>query len=247
MPKARSFDIPHSASANHRIPRHAGGENPFKAKPKSTRRDRRQLVIFHREVMNAEEQAQAKRDRGVALCRDGAQGARVALPLLEEALAARSDDATAWECKGDALGALGRYEEALAAVQKALTMEPGRESALVGAAQLATKMNQRQSAAAYWQRAIAVNRWRSDYHGELAFVYFHNRAWQASADTCGEALRLNPSSVKVRKLLVQCYLNLGKTEAARGELETVLGFDPPDRADLLRSFSLQSGSGGRGP
>ena len=29
-----------------------------------------------------------------------------------------------------------------------------------------------------------------------------------------------------------------------GELETVLGFDPPDRADLLCAFAIQSGSGG---
>ena len=107
-------------------------------------------------------------------------------------------------------------------------------------------MDRRQDAAAYWQRAIAINPWRSDYHAELAFVYFHDRDWQASADACRQALRLNSSRVNVRKLLVQCYLNLGNSEAARGELETVLGFDPPDRADLLRSFAVQSKLGTSG-
>ena len=217
------------------------------AKPGRTGRDRRHLVIFHRERMDGDERALVERDRGVALCRDGAAGARVALPLLEAALAARSDDVTAWECKGHALYSLGRYDEALAAFRKALTMEPGRESALVEAARVAAKLDRRQDAAAYWQRAIAINPWRSDYHAELACVYFSDRDWQASADACLQALRLNSSWLKVRKLLVQCYLNLGNIEAARGELETVLGFDPPDRADLLRSFAVQSRSGSRAP
>jgi len=212
MPKITSFDIAHAASSNHRIPREPGSAKPIMARPGSKRRDRRHLVIFEHELMDAEERAEVDRDRGVALCRDGAEGARVALPLLEAALVTRSDDVTAWECKGHALGGLGRYGEALAAFRKALTMEPGRESALVEAARVAAKIERRQDAAAYWQRAIAINPWRSDYHTELAFVYFDDGDWQGAADACRKALRLNASLVKVRKLLVQCYLNLGNSQ-----------------------------------
>ena len=197
--------------------------------------------------MDARERAEVERDRGVALSRDGAAGARVALPLLEAALAARSDDTTAWECKGHALAGLGRFGEAFDAFRKALTMEPGRESAVVEAAHVAAKLNRRPEAAAFFQRAIDINPWRSDYHAELAFVYFYDRNWRASADACQAALRLNSSRVKVRKLLVQCELNLGNVAAARGELETVLGFDPPDRAELLRSFAVQSRPGTSAP
>jgi tetratricopeptide (TPR) repeat protein len=247
MPRASSFDIPHAASANHRIPRYAAGENLFAATPARASRDRRNLVIFHQDRIDSEERAEVERDRGVTLCRDGATGARVALPLLEAALAARSDDVTAWECKGHALAGLGRHGDALAAFVKALTLEPGRESALVEAAHVAVKIDRHRDAATYLQRAIAINPWRSDYRGELAFFYFYDRNWQASAESCREALRLNSSLVKVRKLLVQCNINLGKLAAARDELETVLGFDPPDRADLLRSFAVQSRSGLRAP
>jgi Tfp pilus assembly protein PilF len=247
MPKASTFDIRHAASANHRIPRQGDGGNRLMATPGKTGHDRRHLVVFHGDLMDAQERAEVERDRGVALCRDGAEGARVALPLLEASLAVRPDDVTAWESKGHALAGRGRYDEALAAFRKALTMEPNRESALVGAAQTVMKMDRRQDAGAYWQRAVAVNPWRSDYRAELAFVYFGDGNWQASADLCGESLRLNSSSVKVRKLLVQCYLNLRNTEAARRELETVLGFDPPDRAELLRSFTVQSRSGSSAP
>jgi Flp pilus assembly protein TadD len=247
MPKASGFDIPHAATTNHRIPRHESGGSRFTAQPDKTGRDRRDLVIFHRERMDGEERASVERDRGVAVCRDGAAGARFALPLLEAALAARADDVTAWECKGHALYILGRYDEALAALRKALTLEPGRESALVEAARVAVKMDRSQDATAYWQRALAINPWRSDYHAELARSYFSDRDWQAAADSCLQALRLNSSWLNVRKLLIQCYLNLGNIEAARAELETVLGFDPPDRADLLRSFAVQARSGSKAP
>jgi hypothetical protein len=73
-------------------------------------------------------------------------------------------------------------------------------------------------------------------------VYFYTGDWQAAASACRESLRLSASALKVRKLLVQCYLNLGDQRAARAELETVLGFDPPNRAELLRSFAAQTKS-----
>jgi tetratricopeptide (TPR) repeat protein len=252
MPKTRSFDVPHSASANHRIPRQeggvprqGGGGSRFMAEPESAARDVRSLVVFYADLLDADERAEVERDRGVALAGEGPEGARLALPLLDAALARRPDDVMAWESKGIALAVLGRFEEASSALQTALTKQPGRESALVEAAQLAEKTNRRADAALYWQRAIAVNPWRSDYHAELAFAYYRDGKAEASAQACRESLRLNATSVKVRKLLVQCYLNLGKLEAARGELETVLAFDPPDRAELLRSFDVQSRSARR--
>ncbi len=140
MPKTSSFDVPHSASANHRVPRHASGRNPFSAKPSSVQHDKRHTVIFYRERLDAEEQAEVERDRGIALCREGAGGASEALALIETALAARSLDVAAWECKGHALASLGRHDEALAAYAMALTLEPSRESALAGAARVAAKM-----------------------------------------------------------------------------------------------------------
>jgi Flp pilus assembly protein TadD len=79
--------------------------------------------------MDAEALAEVERDKGVALARERPAVARVALRLLEAALARRSDDVTAWEAKGYALGGLGRNAEALTAMQKALAIEPDRESA----------------------------------------------------------------------------------------------------------------------
>ena len=102
---------------------------------------------------------------------------------------------------------------------------------------LSSQAGRHQDAIDYWQRAIAVNPWRSGYFTELARVELQLRDWRAAAEACRQALRLNPSSLQVRKWLVQCYLHLGNVEAARREFEILLGFDPPDRDELLRRFS----------
>ena len=226
MHRVTNVDIPHAASANHRIPRSGQQDDPSASPSKTLSRTRRRPVPFHREVVDARQQTELGRDIGVALCRSDEDGARIALPLLEKALAARPDDATAWEAKGFASGKVGRDDESLAAFQQALAREPSRESALVAAAYQTVKMDRRQDATGFWQRAIAISPLRSDYHAELAFVYVHDGNWKNAAAECREALRLNPSWVEIRKTLIRCYLQLGDAEAARTEQATVVAFEP---------------------
>jgi Flp pilus assembly protein TadD len=195
------------------------------------------MINYHRDLMDDRERAESEREVGISLCRAGPGGAAEALPLLEEALAARPGDVIAWEAKGFALGLLHHGKEGLEAFRTALTLEPDRESALTGAAYLAVKAGQPVKAAEYWRRASAKSPWRSDYLAELAPLYFQNRDWRAAADSCQAALRLNPNNVDVRKLLVRCYLRLGNSQSARNEFETLMGFDLPDRDELLRRFA----------
>ena len=236
MPRSRNSEIFHAATTNHRIPRRADEGDRPPIRPGDPRDGRGTVVNFHRDLMDDRERAAAERDVGVALCRDGPEGAAEALPLLEAALASRPDDTAAWESKGFALSQLGRGEEALTAFRTALAQEPERESALTGVAYLAARGGRR-DAIAYWRRDIAISPWRSDYHAELAPLYFQGRDWSAAAAACRETLRLNPANIEVRKLLVRCYLRLRDPKAAREEFETLLGFDPPDRDELIRWFA----------
>ena len=135
----------------------------------------RSLVDFHHDLMSEQERAESQRDIGVAVCRDGPDGAAIALPLLESALAKRPDDTAGWEAKGFALGQLGQGREALAAFRTALAQEPDRESALAGVAHLAARGGRVEDAIAYWQRAIKISPWRADYQAELAPLYFKIR------------------------------------------------------------------------
>jgi hypothetical protein len=242
MPRSKAGDIPHVAMTDHRVPRRSQGSG--KDRPPRQAEDRHPgpspLVNFHAELMTADELAEAERDVGIALSREGPEGAAMALPRLETALAARSDDVAAWQAKGVALGWLGRAEEGLAAFRAALDRDPGRELLLKEAAQGAARAGRRDLAIAYWRLAVAIDPWRSDYHAALAALYVEDRDWDRAAGACRDALRLNFADLEVRKLLVRCHLQLGDAVAARGEFETILKFDPPDRDDLIRWFAYQS-------
>jgi Flp pilus assembly protein TadD len=237
MPRAQNSDVIHAATADHRILRRpaAPQESPMRTQP--PRPEDWRVVSFHAKLMNEAERASTHRDIGVALCRDGREGARYALPLLDAALAAHPDDLTAWQAKGVALGQLGRFQEGLAAFRHALEKNPDEEPVLTEAAYQAAVAGQRKDAIAYWRRAIAIDPWRSAYHAFLAPLQFQERDWQATAESCRRALQLNPAELDARKLLVRTYLRLGNREAARQELDVLLGFDPPGREELLRSFA----------
>jgi tetratricopeptide (TPR) repeat protein len=237
MPRLERTDILHAATTDHRILRQPGAGDQSPAEPDQTRPDNPLLILFHRERMNERERSLAQRDLGVALCRDGTASATVALPLLEAAVLARPDDSAACEAKGFALVQLGRYLEGLAAFELALNREPGRESALIGAADAAARAGRLSVAIAFLRRAIAVNPSRSAYQSDLASLYFRTRDWPSAAAAGREAVRLSPMDVDTRKLLVRCYLRLGDSPAARAELDTILQFDPPDRDELIRWFA----------
>jgi tetratricopeptide (TPR) repeat protein len=234
MPRARSTDVIHTATTNHRVLRHGNEEERSPTVADRPANVPRSLVQFHHDLLSDRERAEAGRDLGVDVCRDGPDGAAMALPLLEAALARRPDDVAAWEAKGFALGLLARGGEGTAAFGTALALEPDRESALSGAAHLAAQGGRVEQAIAYWLRAIKISPWRPDYQAELARLYFKSRDWRAAAAACRETLRLDATNLAVRDLLVRCELHLGHVDAARRELQTLLGFDPPDRDELLR-------------
>jgi Flp pilus assembly protein TadD len=234
MGRTRSSDVLHVAMTDHRINRHADDSTRPPVVAPAAPEPRPQLVIFHRELMDDKSRAAADRDIGVALCRDGREGAALALPLLDAALAARPDDLAAWESKAFALGQLGRGNEAMAAFRRVLAQQPERETALTGAAYLSARGRQSTEAIAFYQRDIAVNPWRSEYRAELAALLFQARDFPRAASACREALSLNPANQQVRKLLARCYLHLQDRGAAEREIHILLGFDPPDRDELLR-------------
>jgi Tfp pilus assembly protein PilF len=230
MPRSKSFDIPHVAMTDHRVLRRPESDGSQASAGHSMAASaghsagKRLLVPFHQSLMTAEERDDAKRELAIAYSRDGPDGAALALPWLEEALAERPDDVPAWQARGVALGWLRRPEEGLAAFQKALALAPSHELLLRESAQGAALAGKRDLALEYWQRAISVNPWRSDYRASLAQLYLENREWARAAEACRAALRLNPANLQVREWLVQSELSLGNQEAARGEMAILQSF-----------------------
>jgi hypothetical protein len=130
MPRRGSSNNPHVATADHRIPRRADPTGQPPSDAAGNLGGASCLVLFHQALMDAGERTAVGRDLGLALIQAGPEGAEVALPLLEVAVAARPDDLHAREAEGLALGQLGRAEEGLAALRAALAAAPTRESAL---------------------------------------------------------------------------------------------------------------------
>jgi tetratricopeptide (TPR) repeat protein len=236
MPSARSSDVIHTAITDHRILRRVSQPDRVPAAGSPPSGGQGHMVVFHRDQMNEHERAEAQRDVGVGLAvsYESTESAAEALPLLEAALLKRPDDVAAWESKGIVLGRLRRRDEALAAFRKALAREPNRESTLMHAAYQATFAGKRDDAIAFWRRAIAINPWREIYHAELAVLLSQVRDWRGAADASRAALGLNPARIQTRQLLVRCELYLKNPEVARNELQTLLGFDPPNRDELIR-------------
>jgi predicted CXXCH cytochrome family protein len=244
MPRAAIADIAHTAATLHQIPRRAEAAEPKAEDAGSTPAGPPRLVAFPGEEGSATPRAGFDRDRGVALGtkarevpdRPVAAGlGSMALPLLESALKDRPDDVPAWEAKAAALFAQGRGEEAMKAMEQALALAPGREQLLAVAAPLAARIGRRSAALDYARRALDLDPWRSDTQLLRAQVYLQDQDWRRAAEACREALRINPMHLGARRYLVLCHVCLGETRQARAELETLLGFDPPDREALLRS------------
>ena len=163
-------------------------------------------------------------------------GAR-ALPLLEAAVAARPDDVCALESYGESPGPAGPARRRAGRLQEAPLPRADPPNRARRGCSTGLDGQAHKDAIDFWKRAIAINPWRSDYYAGLARAAVQTRDWSVAAEACQKALHLNPTLLDVRKWLVQCDLHRGKRDAARSELDTLLGFDPPDRADLLRRFA----------
>jgi Tfp pilus assembly protein PilF len=227
MPRSRmTSDIPHVTMTDHRVLRHGSSTKAAEAKGQADERPARRgsLVPFHRHVMTAAEQSAARRELAIVYSREGAVGAAKALPWLEAALAADPRDVPVWQAKGVALGWLNRPEEGLEAFRTALNLAPGRELLLREAAQGAELAGASSTARQYWQRAIDVNPWRSDYPTAVARLCVEAGDWQGAVTACRQALRLNPANVEVRRWLVQSLLSLGDHAAAQAEQAILQGF-----------------------
>ena len=152
MPRAPVTDISHVSMTIHSIPRTLdAGKNLPSSTGNPSAPDATRLVPFHFDRMKPAERSGVRRDLGVILAEmKGGAGAANALPLLEEAIATRPDDLHAREALANVLGTIrGREAEASAILDRVLTLQPERESALVAAAVLAARQSQPENSIAY--------------------------------------------------------------------------------------------------
>lgn len=245
MAPLHTSNIAHTAMTDHRIRRYAEAPDQPAPAPRPLRRAEIPLLHFHRKP-NESADPGINRDLGLALtvlARDAEgtpfadQLGRLALPLLEEATTIDPNDVFALHGYGYSLWLGRREREALAVYERALAKEPNLERTLVEAAQLAVELGDRDGAIRFWQRAIRVDPYRSNYHAQLAELEAARQDWAAARDSCRSALRLNAMRTDVRKLLIKCNVKLGSDIDAKSDLAILLRLEPADAESLKKWFS----------
>jgi hypothetical protein len=249
MPRLPLDDIAHTAATDHRIPRSEGRKPTPTGGPKSAGGDDLPLVLYHAERFDPRARSGRDRDLGIALAEIGrgvqgpmgAQFSRLALPRLEAAVRDWPDDQAAGEALATALELQGRPAEALTAAKALLAREPGREHALELAMVAASHLRRRDEALDFGRRLLAVDPWVARYHLSMAQIFTRGDDWRPAGgdwrqaiDACRAVLRLDPTNLEARRLLIIGAATTGDLPLARDEFRIYLGFDPPDAGPLRR-------------
>lgn len=146
--------------------------------------------------------------------------------LNQRALELRPNDPDVWLVRGNVLGELLRFEEAVAAFTTALAFNPTLLNALLGLGLVCGKLNRPEASLSAYQRAIALN-------PGLA------RAWLGRADVCKAVGRgddalsaydrasvLEPSLAEARFGRGQLFYSAGKYEQAIPDFEAARALQP---------------------
>jgi hypothetical protein len=224
-------NITHTAYSDHRIlrrPEPAGSAAAERRLPPG------ELPLVPFPPRGASRTPALDRDLGVALMmmaenhpeRVQQELARLALPLLQQALDSDPGDVAAREALANALWTLGLHEEAADQFETLLRQAPRRETAVSSAASLATSLGRWRIARSYWEKAIALNPYRWRYRLGLATAHARLEDWHSAWYETRQGIRLHPFSPELRQLAVTCLLALGDAEAARRELEVLIALEP---------------------
>ncbi len=225
MPTRQASDIEHVAISDHRVPKTPEEFKPAKHSLKPEQAPTR-LEDFHAAPRRGEPE-EAARDLGIALVRhaNGAGGAALteilgkALPMLAAAVRRDPDDTVAWEAYAKALWRNGDTPAASDAVQRALALQPERESALALAGGIAIAGAKFEQAVDLWRRANKVNPWHARYHQGWADAHFGLNQYREAAEQYRRSIELDPTPLAPHEKLAECYRRLGQSNEALLEEE----------------------------
>src|SRR5262249_43388006 len=151
-----------------------------------------------------------------------------AFPLLANAVEADPQDIPAWDSLVFAKCIQNQPQEALKVVEAALAKSPGRERILHSAVRLAMQLGQTDAAIAYARRLLEVNPWDPSYHFDFAKLMGSRAGWEKTIRECRAVLRLEPSYVPARLLLISSELAGGHPDRAQKEFELLMAMRPPE-------------------
>lgn len=138
---------------------------------------------------------------------------------------------------GDQLGAVGRFEEAAAAFEEGIVLNPEAQVLRVGLAYLNLKCNDRRRARELFLGVRAAAPERYDALSGLGWVLAADGEYAAAADLFRQALAARPGDAVVRLEFAKCLLELGQREAGEAELRTATGGEAAGAAAAILALT----------
>jgi predicted CXXCH cytochrome family protein len=212
MPKFAAGDVPHTSQTDHRIVRRPRPE---------TKRPESPVIVTDLQVLEADRIPQLEQDRarGLLIMQHAEQERDVfavfeAWRLLEPVSRALPDDAATWEALGIIHRQLNQRELARRAWQRALALEPERETSLKHLAVLYHDNGELPEALAMLDRLLAINPWHVDYFGRRAHILGQMGRLTQGIAAAERGLALDQSSHQLHGWLAAVHSRLGNQAAA---------------------------------
>jgi Flp pilus assembly protein TadD len=249
MPRRTTSNIAHEAITDHRIVRHPGraGKNDNTNHPRS-QPGQIPLVYFDRELHDPND-PEVLRDLAIASVniarREVPEELRQAMcqratTHLNRAVRADPDDIDALEAKGFGLWVRAQPQRAVEAFETVLTMVPQREVSRKAAGDLAAELGHDETASEHLRQLLAINPWSGAAHYSLSKLLAKHEDWPGAIHEASAVLRLDPTHVAARSLLVAGYLQTGDRKRARQEFDIVERLQPAHLEQLRAWFKKET-------
>lgn len=146
---------------------------------------------------------------------------------------------SAWNAEGNCLIALGRHEEAVEALDKAIALRPNAVEVLVRKAWVLEQIPNPAAARATNLQVLALDPNNGQALGRLAFAAAQQGGWDEARTYAARALRTNPAHPTARYVVATADIETGAAERAEQPLLDLLNdktISEADRALLLTAL-----------
>jgi predicted TPR repeat methyltransferase len=153
-----------------------------------------------------------------------------AVQLIERSLAA-DDRVAAWHNNyGNVLLDASRFDEAAAAYQRCVELDPGNVEVLCNLGVMYRGLNKLDDAEAMLNKAIAAQPDFPDAYHNLARVYWQMGRFEEAYSRIVAALNVYPRNPNIRRMLAAVYGLMGRVDDAAGVYREWLELEPGNRA-----------------
>ena len=234
-------EIRHAATTDHRIPRRPGNKT---SNPEATNSSW-PVVRFPTRDNAKQTSVQQERNLALAVVLASASHPNIitqrhfqeVLPILKKCADRDPSDIDVLEALGEVHLSLRNASSAVATYKRVLQANPKREYALSILAEEYGGVGQHQAALGFWQRAIEVNPSMSRHWYGLCRTYGLLGQWKECLETALSASERFPTSVGLRKMIVESHLELGQRAEAEAAFDWLRRFQPRGYESLREWFN----------